>query len=194
MTRSLPCDIRPLRWPEDLAGLAALDTSYTTDRVLRVTVGEDAVTLEEVPVSPPLRKSFPLNLERAEVVSGLALVAAAEGGRAGVASVVYHAWNRRAELRHLYVAPAWRRRGLGRDLLERAAAWAREQGARGLWLETQDVNPGAVAFYRAAGFRLCGLDSSLYDPAGPAAGETALFFYLPLGARTPGSASEELPA
>jgi len=34
----------------------------------------------------------------------------------------------------------------------------------------------AIRFYRAEGFSLCGLDTALYDPTGPGAGETALYF------------------
>jgi hypothetical protein len=41
--------------------------------------------------------------------------------------------------------------------------------------ETQNVNPGAVAFYPHVGFRLCGLDLSLYDPSDNP-GEFAIFF------------------
>jgi ribosomal protein S18 acetylase RimI-like enzyme len=42
------------------------------------------------------------------------------------------------------------------------------------------VNSPAIAFYRRQGFTLCGLDLSLYDPAGSAPGEAALYFVLPL--------------
>ena len=41
--------------------------------------------------------------------------------------------------------------------------------------ETQNVNHSAVQFYLAAGFRLCGLDDSFYDPV-EHPGEVALFF------------------
>ena len=49
-------------------------------------------------------------------------------------------------------------------------------GARCLWLETQNTNYPAIQFYQHVGFRLCGLDESLYDPAGPGRNEIALFF------------------
>jgi ribosomal protein S18 acetylase RimI-like enzyme len=45
-----------------------------------------------------------------------------------------------------------------------------------VWLETQNTNYGAIQFYRRVGFQCCGLDLSLYDTDGPAAGEIALFF------------------
>jgi len=47
----------------------------------------------------------------------------------------------------------------------------RRNGVRQLWLEIQNVNIAAVRAYRALGFQLVGLDTSLYD--GDVAHETA---------------------
>jgi ribosomal protein S18 acetylase RimI-like enzyme len=98
----------------------------------------------------------------------------------GLAAADYAYWNRRLVLWHLYVAPAVRGRGLGTTLLESVIGYARGVKARCVWLETQNVNVPAIRFYGQRGFRLCGLDTRLYDPAGPVAGETALFFALDL--------------
>ena len=74
------------------------------------------------------------------------------------------------------VAPQHRGGGLGRALLNAVVALAHSTGARCVWLETQNINYAAIQFYRRAGFRLCGLDESLYDPQSPVGGEVALFF------------------
>jgi ribosomal protein S18 acetylase RimI-like enzyme len=58
--------------------------------------------------------------------------------------------------------------------------YARSVQAHCVWVETQNVNVPAISFYGRRGFRLCGLDTRLYDPAGAGAGETALFFALDL--------------
>ena len=185
--------IRPLRWPQDSSPLARLDTSYVTDHILRVDISGDIITLTAEAVTPPLLKRLPLDLARDELdpEQGLALVAEHEGELVAYAAARFVAWNCRAELRHLYVTPALRRAGLGARLLAEAVAWARAQQARGLWLETQNINPAAVRFYSRHGFRLCGLDASLYDPAGPAGGEIALFHFLPMDTSpaTPGMAT-----
>ena len=76
---------------------------------------------------------------------------------------------------HLYVDRRQRGRGVGRALLDEVVARARDAGMRALWLETQNVNVPAIRFYRRLGFRLAGLDDSLYDPA-DVPGEVALFF------------------
>ena len=55
-------------------------------------------------------------------------------------------------LNDLFVADSARRQGVARGLLDAAAAFAREQGAAGLMLETGRDNGPARALYRAAGW------------------------------------------
>ena len=55
-------------------------------------------------------------------------------------------------LNDLFVADSARRQGVARGLLDAAAAFAREQGAAGLMLETTRDNHSARALYRAAGW------------------------------------------
>jgi ribosomal protein S18 acetylase RimI-like enzyme len=55
-------------------------------------------------------------------------------------------------LNDLYVDPSSRRAGIARRLLEAAAAFAREDGAAGIALETSRDNEAARALYRAAGW------------------------------------------
>jgi putative acetyltransferase len=57
------------------------------------------------------------------------------------------------ELRKMYFVPQIRGRGLGRRMLERMLARAREAGFRRITLETASVLQTAVRLYRSAGFR-----------------------------------------
>jgi ribosomal protein S18 acetylase RimI-like enzyme len=181
LERRIVIGLRGLRWPDDRAALLALDTSFTTGRVYRVVVDGLAFALREESVAPRLRKAYDLSEDIDDLPQFDAVaIAEAEGRVAGLAALRYEAWNRRAVLWHLYVDPACRGRGAGRALLERATQAARRLGARCVWLETQNVNHGAIQFYRRMGFACCGLDLSLYDPHGPAAGEVAIFFSLVL--------------
>jgi ribosomal protein S18 acetylase RimI-like enzyme len=169
--------LRPACWPGDLALVASIDTSFTTERIYRVVRQELGFALVEERVDPPLQKDYgsitddPLLGEMSCVV-----LAEQQGRLAGFAAAEYAAWNRRAIVRHLYVAPERRGSGVGTALLHQLDTFARSAGARCLWLETQNINYPAIRFYQRAGFRLCGLDESLYDPAGPGRNETALFF------------------
>jgi ribosomal protein S18 acetylase RimI-like enzyme len=59
---------------------------------------------------------------------------------------------RRAWFTAAWIDPRYRRRGLGRELVETALAWAAERGADHLRLWVDDTNPAAAEFYRALGF------------------------------------------
>jgi|GEM_PF-131714 len=172
--------IRPLLLPQDAPGLAALDTSFTHDHILELASHATGFTLTHTPIHPPIETRLPLDEVGAEAGEGLWLVVEAQGLVVGLMAAVHHSWNRRTELRHLYLDPRWRGQGLGGSLVGRAERWARGQNTRGLWVETQHDNPAAVAFYQRQGFTLCGLDSSLYDSAGPGVGQVALFLFKPI--------------
>ena len=57
------------------------------------------------------------------------------------------------ELRRMYVAPGWRRKGLARRMLSHAEAMARELGYGLMILSTSELQEAALALYRAEGFR-----------------------------------------
>ncbi|MDQ3778125.1 MAG: GNAT family N-acetyltransferase, partial [Actinomycetota bacterium] len=56
----------------------------------------------------------------------------------------------------------YRRRGIGRALLEQAVAWAREVGVRKLELHVFPHNEPAIALYERFGFRREGLRAAQY--------------------------------
>jgi len=77
-----------------------------------------------------------------------------------------------AEVKSMYVAPAGRRRGIARRLLARLEAIAAERGCRAVRLDTAAHLTGAIALYRAVGYR----EISAYN-SGPVAD---LWFERPL--------------
>lgn len=58
-----------------------------------------------------------------------------------------------AEVKSMYVAPAYRGTGIGRRILARLEEIALEHGCRAVRLDTSDYLTPAVGLYRAAGYR-----------------------------------------
>jgi len=70
---------------------------------------------------------------------------------AGLNGVSHWRW---LYVRHFFVAEAWRGQGVGRRLMARAEAAARERGCVGIYLDTFEA--GAERFYEKLGFERCG--------------------------------------
>lgn len=85
-------------------------------------------------------------------------------------------------IRHLWVAPRRRGMGLGRALLRRAESAAQARGGVGLYVDSFD--PGAAAFYEAAGFRRFG-EIADFPP-----GHSRMFFSKRLAAESHPAESE----
>jgi GNAT superfamily N-acetyltransferase len=83
---------------------------------------------------------------------------------------------RRAYVTAVWVAPPYRRQGVGRRLLDAARAWAAEKGCDHLRLWVDETNPDGAAFYRALGFRPTGARR----PVSPAAVDQEGEFGIPL--------------
>lgn len=170
--------IRPATLPDDIPGMAAVDTGFETDRILTVVRREAGFDLVER--REPAAKRFPLDdLDAADRPWDTAWVAEEGGGIRGFAAAGWQAWNRRLALWHLYVDRPWRRKGVARRLVAEAVVHGRALGAAHLWLETSNVNAPGVAAYQAMGFAVTGLDLTLYDGSA-ARGEFAIFMSLPL--------------
>ena len=104
---------------------------------------------------------------------GCFFLARADGAFVGCGGV--RRFDRRdGEMKRLYVAPAARGSGLGRQLADALIAFARGAGYEGLLLDTLPTMTAAHALYAALGFRQIG--AYRYNPV---AGTT--FWRLPLG-------------
>lgn len=65
-------------------------------------------------------------------------------------------------LSDLKVSAAYRKLGIGKMLIEKCMALAREQKMQGVSLTVQDNNLDACLFYLKTGFRIGGLDTEIY--------------------------------
>jgi ribosomal protein S18 acetylase RimI-like enzyme len=102
------------------------------------------------------------------------LAAFVEGSEAGIIQFEHQRWNNSLRVWHIFVHPAFKRRGIGSALMDACKRRAAEAGARRVVLETQSSNFGAVQFYLANGFALVGLDATSYSNEDVARGEVRL--------------------
>jgi ribosomal protein S18 acetylase RimI-like enzyme len=179
--------IQPLT-PANQTDLNRCDNSFTVEAELRLTAQDGRVDYSVEPVTPYVKRYDPeiydaqAYLEKPDHAAWLAYV---DGQRAG--QILAHenpglseveGWNRFAIIWDIAVDPPFRRRGLGRRLMEQAVAWTRARGLPGVMLETQHINVAACRLYERCGFVLGGFDACLYRGVMPGTREIALFWYL----------------
>lgn len=105
-------------------------------------------------------------------------VAVVDGRVVGFAATSLSAWNGRLVLHHMYVDSAARGCGVGTALLHAALSSDGATDAQHVSLETQTDNVPAIRAYERMGFRVVGLDQTLYgDQAGA---DTAVFMSQPI--------------
>ncbi|MGH9944702.1 MAG: GNAT family N-acetyltransferase [Pyrinomonadaceae bacterium] len=87
-------------------------------------------------------------------------------------------WNHYAYVEDIVVDVEFRRRGVGRALIQQAVQWAQDKQLSGMMLETQNNNVAACLLYQRCGFELGGFDRLLYQGQAPHTEEIALYWYL----------------
>lgn len=173
VTTSTSLDAAQALAVRDLAG------AFDTGTVYRVDASDLSFVLSEQRVDPPLHKQYPQpDVSAGEIRWDLVLLASSHEVTVGMAATTFSGWNRRQVLDELHVAQEWRRQGVARRLVAAVFEEARRNRAREVWVETQNVNVPAIHAYRRLGFRVTGLDTTLYD--GPADVEVAVFMSAPV--------------
>jgi ribosomal protein S18 acetylase RimI-like enzyme len=165
--------IRELDRRTDRRAIEAIDTSFETSTVFELVATARRIELVERALDRPLTKRFSIGEVFAPWASWNAGWVADDDGVRGVATVEHEPWHERLVLWFLYVAPAARRRGVARALLETVEAHGRTVGASHVWLETSNVNVPGVRAYERLGYSLCGADRLLYGSYMP--GESAIY-------------------
>lgn len=175
----MPITIREMNRTRDRRGIEAIDTSFDTGVVFDLVTSARRIDLVEHRLEKPLTKRYWIGevfAQWARWDHGWVAEEVAGAGDAvirGFAAAEYEAWHSRLVLWHLYIAPEWRRRGVGRALVAEVEAYGRSAGATHAWLETSSVNVPGVAAYERLGYSLCGADRLLYGDYMP--GESALY-------------------
>ncbi len=131
-----PCRVRPA-WPADAPVIAALERRCVAD----------PWSLQSFREALGTELSFGLVAECRGEIAGYLI------GRVTVGT---------GEILNLAVAPEWRRRRIGRLLLEAGLEGLAGRGAEEVFLEVRESNAGALALYQGAGFRAVGQRAGYY--------------------------------
>jgi ribosomal protein S18 acetylase RimI-like enzyme len=165
--------IRELDRDTDRAAIEALDTGFETDVLFEMVTGARSIELVERKLERSITKRYDIAEVFAPWASWQRGWVADDGAVRGFAAVEYEAWHQRLILWFLYVERAWRRRGVGRALLEQVEAYARTLGASHVWLETSNLNVPGIRAYERLGYSLRGVDGHYYGDYMP--GESAIY-------------------
>lgn len=158
----------------------ALNFTYQTKRYYDVKATQWGMMLEEKEFPQTVEKQFTDHLFSEWLESPIALGAFDENMLAGVIEGSVEQWHGLFRVSNLLVMEQYRRMHIGRELMERMLAYARENtNCRGAILETQSCNYPAISFYRKQGFQLNRIDLREYSNEDIQRNEVRLDFFLP---------------
>ncbi|MXZ12076.1 MAG: GNAT family N-acetyltransferase [Gemmatimonadetes bacterium] len=174
-------EIRKLKrlWREDLH---IVDGYVSTDRYhvsKTETADEFCFTLKRQKLNEPYLKRWSFSDEDFRSYSELVNQSLSMGAYdaeqlVGIAISEKIEWNRSLWIREFGVDGSYRRKGVGRQLMDQVAEVAKAEGLRILVCETQNTNVPAIDFYRSVGFEVEGIDLSYYTNR-DVEGEVAIF-------------------
>ena len=165
----------------DRGSVSVLDVVTEVNSMADMRLIDGRFTWREVPLQAARKKRHDLagHLDEDPQSWDEGLVAIVDGLVVGFAAASLSTWNRRLVLQHMYVDGAARGRGVGTALLRAAlSSDTVKDGAQHVWLETQTDNVPAIRAYERMGFRIVGLDQSLYGDRPDA--DTAVFMSQPV--------------
>jgi ribosomal protein S18 acetylase RimI-like enzyme len=134
--------------PADAAGIAAVMKTVTAERIhSAIDRAWNAEEEERYLVSLSAREALHVAIHATEGVVGMQSVERWSSVMTSMAHVGQVG---------TFLAPAWRRQGIGRQLWSATRAFASDAGYRKLVILVRGANPNAQAFYQGLGFRVCG--------------------------------------
>ena len=156
------------------------DDTFTVESRLAISTDETGIQFSIVPTTPYQKKyprhTFDYNdyIENPDRIVYLAFVDNIIAGELRLRKN----WNNYASIEDIVVDAEFRRRGIGRSLINKAIQWAKEKNLPGIMLETQNNNVAGCMLYQSCGFKLAGFDRRLYQGINPNTDEIALYWYL----------------
>ncbi len=170
--------IRPAH-TRDLAVCFAIDDSFETEFVWqmeeRVTPSHISVgfRLARLPRAMRVRNLAARDALTPGFVNGDAAFVAEDSAPRGYIHLAHSTASETAYVKRLVIAPAFRRQGIGTQLLTAAYEWARQQKLRAMMAHLPTKAHPAICFLQKRGFAFCGFNDQLFPN-----GDIAMYFAL----------------
>ena len=181
-------ELRPLT-RLNIAALKRVASGYASDSKYTVvyTETESCVSFDMclIPLDEPYVKRFHYDDEilqqyNTALITGYSFGAYDGDLLVGLIIAEEHQWNGSLFVHEFHVAETHRKQNIGERLMECVVEKAGRAGLRIIVCETQNTNPTAISVYRKLGFRVEGIDISLYSNQDYPEGEIAIFMKRPL--------------
>lgn len=156
------------------------DSSFTVDTLLVLSAENNNIQFNTLSTSPykkkyPVEKiDYSLYLSRPDRTVFLAYCDQSIAGEIRLR----RNWNFYAYIEEIVVDVDFRKRGIGRKLIQTGIQWAKNKNLPGVMLESQNNNVPACRLYQSCGFELGGFDRYLYRGIDPSTQEIALYWYI----------------
>ena len=158
--------------PDQMSGTSfTLDASSVQDeavepgitiREIRLADLDDVLAIERASFASPWSRQF--FVEELQATCAKSVLAALEGTVVGYC--LYWELANDMDIHNVAVNPDYRRRGVGRGMLEFVIQEAEGIGSESITLEVRKSNEAAQALYRSLGFEICGVRRRYYSNDG----------------------------
>jgi ribosomal protein S18 acetylase RimI-like enzyme len=181
---TLMLEIKPVS-TLDRESITRIITGYVTTEQYKISYSESEMNtifaLELVKLDKPYVKHYD-HVDEEEFAEyqeilqeGFSLGAYVDNLLIGIALVTVQSWNNALRVQEFHVVDGQRGKGIGRLMMNAVFEKGRAANFRIVICETQHTNVPAIRFYRRMGFKLEGIDLSLYNNDDYPNGEVAVF-------------------
>ena len=154
--------IRNTIFPNDINGIKNIDTTFTTYSKYEILYYEDIFSIKMKDIETKTKNFIIDNFDEDKKIWDISKIAMYNDFICGFIAAKIEKWNKRLIIWHIYVDKKYRNKGIGNKLMNSISEYAKEKGLKIIWLEVSNYNVPAIISYHKMGFKLCGLDLTLY--------------------------------
>lgn len=164
----------------NLYNINQVDSTFVVDSKLIISLSDNKFSFITEPVTPYEKRYGHENFDYSQYINNKSKTVffAFENEILAGQIILFTKWNDYACIDDIRIAKDYRRKGIGKALMQKAIEWSKENNFFGMEVETQDVNVKACLFYEKCGFTLGAVDMFRYKSSPIEKNEIALSWYL----------------